>query len=120
MLNIIKKVGICILLLVIIAKTTAFPYNQLRIDKFKWKTAVTPNLYVYHYAPKKDKFDVKPYIDQLELTHQEITKFLDVEFAKKNPVFIFYDHAHFQQNRIVPTEEGVEGFYERCNSDVTN
>ncbi|MBN2406126.1 MAG: hypothetical protein JXJ19_00355 [Elusimicrobia bacterium] len=99
-------------LLILFICEPVFPDNQLRIDKFRWKTAETSDLRVFYYAPEDDLFDIKPVLDQIEYTHKGVTGLLDVEFPKKTPVFVYYDHTHFQQNRIAAAEEGVEGFSE--------
>ncbi|MFC2060912.1 TolB family protein [Elusimicrobiota bacterium] len=96
----------------LIAVSNAYSNFQLRVDKFKWKLAETPNLLVYYYSPDKEEFELKPILEQLEYTHHKISKLLNVEFAKKSSVFVYYNHNHFEQNRIAHTGEGVEGFSE--------
>ncbi|MFH1416082.1 MAG: hypothetical protein ABIH89_08390 [Elusimicrobiota bacterium] len=44
--------------------------------------------------------------------HRRISEILNVEFERKTPVFLYYDHNHFEQNRIAAAETGVEGFSE--------
>ncbi len=67
---------------------------------------------VYHYTPRGVQFDIKQYIEQIEFTHRKISEIFNLEFARKTPVFVYYNHNHFLQNRIAPVSSGVQGFCE--------
>ena len=90
-----------------------YGFNQLRIDDFNWQIAQTPNFNIYHYPLGDDEIlKLKPLIDQFEWTHREVSNLLNVVFPEKSPVFLFYNHNHFLQNRIAAVGEGTEAFAE--------
>ncbi|MFC2048883.1 hypothetical protein ACFLR5_01525, partial [Elusimicrobiota bacterium] len=67
---------------------------------------------MFHYSLDDEEFLIDKYLEKIENAHSSISSLLSVDFEKKTPVFIYYNHNHFEQNRIAPAEEGVEGFSE--------
>ncbi len=92
--------------------------NKVMKNKFNWKYFDTPNFRVYHYTD--DIKLLKKIAITAENGYDKLSKYLNVDVAKRIPLIFYKTHVDFEQTNIFPgfLPAGIEAFADSISNKM--